>query len=169
MQTRQPCCEARACTANTNTISSPPALSLSDPLLRQLPVWLGVGTALKNQIAAGKLDVLQQMYAEWPFFRSTIELLEMVLSKTSKSIAAYYETLLVPEDLQGISERVWTELDDTMAAILEIIKGSPMMGSGMENSRLSIAARGVCVCVYAARACLHACVRACVFDICESE
>ena len=40
------------------------------------------------------------MYATWPFFRSTIELLEMVLSKTSKSIAAYYESLLVPEDLQ---------------------------------------------------------------------
>jgi hypothetical protein len=64
-----------------------------------------------------------------------------VLAKTSKSIAAYYESLLVPEDLQGISERVWQELDDTMSAILEIIKGNPMMGSGMENARLSIAAR----------------------------
>ena len=63
-------------------------------------VWLGVGTALKQQIAEGKLEQLQLMYANWPFFRSTIELLEMVLSKTSKEIAAYYESLLVPEDLQ---------------------------------------------------------------------
>jgi len=106
----------------------------------QLPVWLGVGAALKEQIAEGKLEQLQLMYATWPFFRSTIELLEMVLSKTSKSIAAYYESLLVPEDLQGISERVWQELDDTMSCILQIIKGTPMMGSG-EDARMEIAAR----------------------------
>jgi len=107
----------------------------------QLPVWLGVGSALKQQVSSGKLEQLQQMYTNWPFFRSTIELLEMVLSKTSKEIAAYYESLLVPEDLQGISERVWQELDDTMEAIMSITKGMPMMGSGMENARLSIATR----------------------------
>ena len=35
----------------------------------------------------------------------------MVLSKTSKEIAAYYESLLVPEDLQGIRyPYVWTQV-----------------------------------------------------------
>ena len=76
----------------------------------QLPVWLGVGAALKKQIDAGKLEQLQEMYATWPFFRSTIELLEMVLAKTSKSIAAYYESLLVPEDLQVVSIREQPQL-----------------------------------------------------------
>jgi hypothetical protein len=35
----------------------------------------------------------------------------MVLSKTSKEIAAYYESLLVPEDLQGIRYAyMWTKV-----------------------------------------------------------
>jgi phosphoenolpyruvate carboxylase len=42
----------------------------------QLPVWLGVGAALKLQISNGKLEQLQQMYTNWPFFRSTIELVQ---------------------------------------------------------------------------------------------
>jgi phosphoenolpyruvate carboxylase len=42
----------------------------------QLPVWLGVGSALKVQISNGKLEQLQQMYTNWPFFRSTIELVQ---------------------------------------------------------------------------------------------
>ena len=32
-----------------------------------------------------------------------------------------------------VSERVWQELDDTMEAIMSIIKGRPMMGSGVKK------------------------------------
>ena len=35
---------------------------------------------------------------------------------------------------QGISERVWQELDDTMESIMSIIKGNPLMGSGLSLS-----------------------------------
>ena len=32
-----------------------------------------------------------------------------------------------------VSERVWQELDDTMEAIMSIVKGRPMMGSGVKK------------------------------------
>ena len=43
-----------------------------------LPAWLGIGKALTAAAEKGMLSDLQEMYAEWPFFRSTIDLVEMV-------------------------------------------------------------------------------------------
>ncbi len=34
-----------------------------------LPVWLGIGDALDEAIAAGQLDTLTEMYKDWPFFQ----------------------------------------------------------------------------------------------------
>mmetsp|Transcript_23647 Transcript_23647/g.76981 ORF Transcript_23647/g.76981 Transcript_23647/m.76981 type:complete len:978 (-) Transcript_23647:76-3009(-) len=108
----------------------------------QLPVWLGVGTALKAEIDNGNLKTLQDMYNDWPFFRSTVELLEMVLAKTSKTIADYYESLLVPEDLQSVSSKVWEEFENTMKSILQVIRHEHMLeGDSSLSSRLAIATR----------------------------
>ncbi len=56
-----------------------------------LPGWYGVGHALREFADSG---LLQQMLAEWPFFRATLDNLEMVLSKSDMSIAALYATLV---------------------------------------------------------------------------
>mmetsp|Transcript_74804 Transcript_74804/g.200524 ORF Transcript_74804/g.200524 Transcript_74804/m.200524 type:complete len:314 (-) Transcript_74804:514-1455(-) len=89
----------------------------------QLPVWLGVGTAIKEHIAAGNIDKLQGMYREWPFFRSTVELLEVVLAKTSRRIARYYEDVLLAspsEEVDAVRKKVWQELDDFEEAIQQV-------------------------------------------------
>ena len=46
--------------------------------------------------AAGAAEELAAMYAQWPFFRSTLDLIEMVLAKADARIAAHYEAVLVP-------------------------------------------------------------------------
>lgn len=46
-----------------------------------LPAWLGVGRGLQKAIDLGHLKDLQAMYADWPFFRSFIDLVQMVLHK----------------------------------------------------------------------------------------
>ncbi|CAA0832718.1 Phosphoenolpyruvate carboxylase 3 [Striga hermonthica] len=48
-----------------------------------LPVWLGFGSAMKHVIDKDirNLQMLKDMYNEWPFFRVTIDLIEMVLAK----------------------------------------------------------------------------------------
>lgn len=60
-----------------------------------LPVWLGFGAAFKHIIGKNvkNLQMLQEMYNEWPFFRVTIDLVEMVFAKGDPGIAALYDKL----------------------------------------------------------------------------
>ena len=64
-----------------------------------LPSWLGADEALGAAFARGERELLREMYGEWPFFRSTIELIEMVLAKADARIAAEYDRRLVPAEL----------------------------------------------------------------------
>ncbi len=65
-----------------------------------LPSWLGVDAAFQ----AGDAATIAAMMEEWPFFRSTIELIEMVLAKAEARIAAYYDRVLVPDELRDLGE-----------------------------------------------------------------
>jgi phosphoenolpyruvate carboxylase len=71
-----------------------------------LPSWLGVDAAL----SAADPRTLGAMLEQWPFFRSTIELLEMVLAKAEARIAAYYDRLLVPEGLRPVGDALRARL-----------------------------------------------------------
>lgn len=39
------------------------------------------------------------MYASWPFFNGTLDLVEMVLAKADARLSEFYEKALVSEDL----------------------------------------------------------------------
>ena len=43
------------------------------------------------------LEDLQQMYAQWPFFKEMVDLIAMTLSKTDYSVSANYELQLVEQ------------------------------------------------------------------------
>lgn len=45
---------------------------------------------------------MTRMYGEWPFFRSLLDLIEMVLAKTSPTIAERYDKRLVAERLRDV-------------------------------------------------------------------
>ncbi len=77
-----------------------------------LPSWLGVDAAL----SAGEATALM----DWSFFRSTIELIEMVLAKAEPGIAAYYDRLLVPDDLAPIGAELRERLDHTIELVLGV-------------------------------------------------
>jgi phosphoenolpyruvate carboxylase len=78
-----------------------------------LPSWLGVDEALR----AGDEDSIATMMREWPFFQSTIELQEMVLAKAEPRIAAYYDRLLVPDELRDIGEALRARLAETIELV----------------------------------------------------
>lgn len=67
-----------------------------------LPAWLGADEALKRHIDAGQLALIQQMYQQWPFFRTYIDMLEMVVYKADAELAEYYERRLVEAELQPL-------------------------------------------------------------------
>ena len=85
-----------------------------------LPAWLGVGAALEESIAAGHLTELQAMYEGWPFFRSTIDLIEMVVAKASPEISALYDVALVPDALRPLGEMLRGDLARTERALLQV-------------------------------------------------
>jgi len=81
-----------------------------------LPSWLGVDDALR----AADDSALDEMMREWPFFRSTIELIEMVLAKAEPQIAAHYDRLLVSDELRDLGERMRERLAQTMELVKRV-------------------------------------------------
>jgi phosphoenolpyruvate carboxylase len=74
-----------------------------------LPGWYGVGQAL----CSADLGLLREMLEAWPFFRATVDNLEMVLSKSDMGIAARYLTLV--ED-QALGEALFGRIRDMWLA-----------------------------------------------------
>ncbi|MBF0844974.1 phosphoenolpyruvate carboxylase, partial [Streptococcus danieliae] len=55
-----------------------------------MPGWYGVGQAFQTLIAEDPewLDILREMYQNWPFFRGLLSNVDMVLAKSNMTIAA---------------------------------------------------------------------------------
>jgi len=63
-----------------------------------LPTWLGVGEAFDKILNSEDGDKLREMYKEWPSFRTTVDMVEMVLAKSEPRVAQHYESMLVSDD-----------------------------------------------------------------------
>ncbi|HEU5163454.1 MAG TPA: phosphoenolpyruvate carboxylase, partial [Thermoanaerobaculia bacterium] len=85
-----------------------------------LPTWLGIGDALERVAAEGGEARLKEMAAEWPFFRSTLDLIEMVLAKSEALIAEQYDALLVPDELKPLGAALRERLRETIALVLRM-------------------------------------------------
>lgn len=87
-----------------------------------LPVWLGFGAAFKHVLQKDirNVHILQEMYNEWPFFRVTIDLVEMVFAKGDPGIAALYDKLLVSEDLWNFGGRLRANYEATKRLLLQV-------------------------------------------------
>lgn len=93
----------------------------------QLASWLGVGAALDQALAAGHADELRAMYLEWPFFRSTLDLIAMVVAKSSPEIAAQYDAALVPAPLQPLGVALREDLARTERVLREVTGHSQLL------------------------------------------
>jgi len=62
------------------------------------------------------------MYDAWPFFRSTLDLVEMVLAKASPEITARYDRRLVPAELRSIGEELRARLLRTVELLLTVTR-----------------------------------------------
>lgn len=81
-----------------------------------LPSWLGVDGGVEDG------ESVQKMFDDWTFFRSTIELIEMVLAKAEPQIAAYYDRMLVPDSLKPIGEDLRRRLTRATEIVLRITR-----------------------------------------------
>ncbi|MCO5572712.1 hypothetical protein L7F22_026471 [Adiantum nelumboides] len=100
-----------------------------------LPVWLGFGEAFQAVLKKdpNNLKILQEMYNEWPFFRVTIDLVEMVFAKGDPRIAALYDELLVSDDLKFFGTILRAKYEQTKELLLkvagheELLEGNPYL------------------------------------------
>lgn len=92
-----------------------------------LPAWLGAGEALQQVIDNGKMQLLETMCKEWPFFNTRISMLEMVFAKSDKRIAAYYDERLVEPRLKYLGSKLQGQLTNNIKTILEILHDDHLM------------------------------------------
>ena len=85
-----------------------------------LPGWLGAGAGLATALDGPDHDTVLEMAREWPFFRSTCQLIEMVLAKVDVRIAGLYEARLTPEH-QDLGEAVRRRFDETVERVLTVL------------------------------------------------
>ena len=62
-----------------------------------LPTWLGVGKAFSDILQSEDASKLRSMYKNFGSFRTTVDLVEMVLAKSEPDIARNYDRMLVEE------------------------------------------------------------------------
>ncbi|KAJ4710605.1 Phosphoenolpyruvate carboxylase [Melia azedarach] len=96
-----------------------------------LPAWLGIGAGLKSVCEKGNTEDLKEMYREWPFLQSTIDLIEMVLGKADIPIAKHYDEALVSKSRQEIGTQLRRELLTTEKYVL-VVSGHEKL---LENNR----------------------------------
>ncbi|RWZ58096.1 phosphoenolpyruvate carboxylase [Halobacillus fulvus] len=91
---------------------------------RQLiPAWFAAGSGLSDYAGKSKenLEQLQHMYENWPFFRSTINNLQMALTKADIQTAKEYTALVNdPEIGERIFQTIVDEYNETKDILLQI-------------------------------------------------
>ncbi|MEO6447570.1 MAG: phosphoenolpyruvate carboxylase [Gemmatimonadaceae bacterium] len=92
-----------------------------------LPGWCGFGSAIHHFVdtndpeRATRLALLREMHVEWPFFRTLLSNLDMVLAKTDLGIARRYVALVedqaMGERIFGLIAAEWQRTGDALALI----------------------------------------------------
>jgi len=100
-----------------------------------LPGWFGFGTAVQTWVEEkNSLEKLKEMYRDWPFFRSVLSNMDMVLAKSDLAIASRYAELVADAKLrQHIFGRLsdeWQRTRTWLAAITgneELLADNPTL------------------------------------------
>jgi len=99
-----------------------------------LPVWLGLGTAL-SKADADEAATVKAMYAEWPFFKSFFDLIEMVLAKADSQTSAHYDAELVPKELQSFGVELRELLCEVVSSVLDTTGARQLLDKDLVQKR----------------------------------
>jgi phosphoenolpyruvate carboxylase len=94
-----------------------------------LPGWYGFGSAIAQFLESAATPaqrkereaLLQRMYAQWPFFRTLLSNMDMVLAKSDLALASRYAELVADRKLRlkvfGMIEAEWRRTSDALTLI----------------------------------------------------
>ena len=95
-----------------------------------LPGWYGFGSAVESWLAENPdgIATLRRMHGNWPFFRTLLSNIDMVLAKADLAIAARYSGLVADASLrEAIFGRICAEYERTRSALLEIFQQEELL------------------------------------------
>ena len=108
-----------------------------------LPGWYGFGSAVKAYVEAHPrdgLEALREMYVRWPFFRTLLSNMDMVMAKSSLAIASRYarlvEDVALREKIFARISREWRDSVDALNAIMEqakLLESNPLLDRSIRN------------------------------------
>ena len=108
-----------------------------------LPGWYGFGAAIEAWSAARPGDglaTLQQMHDNWPFFRTILSNMDMVLAKSDIAIASRYSELVTDVALRervfARVKREWKSSIDAVCAITRqetLLELNPLLARSIRN------------------------------------
>lgn len=106
-----------------------------------LPGWYGVGSAF-DEVAAARseaVDLFAEMHERWPFFRTTLSNMGMVLAKTDLDIGRRYAALATAEYGPRIFGIIEAEHERTLrwharlTGSDDLLAGNPALARSIEN------------------------------------
>ena len=111
-----------------------------------LPGWFGFGSAIEQFLAQGgtlesrkaALALLKKMYRQWPFFRTLLSNMDMVLAKSDLALASRYAELVADAKLR---KKIFTAIDAEWrrtAQALSLITGDKQRLAGNAALQRSI-------------------------------
>jgi phosphoenolpyruvate carboxylase len=108
-----------------------------------LPGWYGFGSAVEIWVAEHPdkgMPFLRELYKEWPFFRTLLSNMDMVLAKSSIAIASRYADLVpdttLRENIFGRIRREWHTSIETLLDIMgqeRLLQGNPLLERSIRN------------------------------------
>jgi phosphoenolpyruvate carboxylase len=108
-----------------------------------LPGWYGFGSAVEVwtfEHPDQGMPFLQELYREWPFFRTLLSNMDMVLAKSSIAIASRYAELVPDVELRetifGRIRREWHSSIETLLDIMghsRLLQGNPLLERSIRN------------------------------------
>ena len=112
-----------------------------------LPGWYGTGSALESWVDEdgpdgrdGRLDRLRELHRRWPFFRTVLSNMGMVLAKTDLGLAARYAALVPDEELRArVFDPITAEHERACRMLLavtgdaELLADNPLLARSIRN------------------------------------
>jgi phosphoenolpyruvate carboxylase len=108
-----------------------------------LPGWYGFGSAVESWVAQHPdkgMPFLKELYREWPFFRTLLSNMDMVLAKSSIAIASRYAELVpdagLRENIFGRIRHEWQTSIETLLDIMgqeRLLQGNPLLERSIRN------------------------------------
>jgi phosphoenolpyruvate carboxylase len=111
-----------------------------------LPGWCGFGSAIQAYLGKEpkahkeRLALLQRMHKQWPFFRTLLSNLDMVLAKSDLGIAARYVELVEDKKLGkrifGLIQAEWQRTNDSLSLITgekQRLASNPTLARSIEH------------------------------------